>query len=719
MAKFLKWLLALIIILIVVLIVAVPIFINPNDYKQQIEQQMLSQTGHKLNIAGDINIAFSLPLSLSFELGKTTLEHAAWFKENTKDLEKPNLLAVNKISLKASLMPLIQENKLNIGEVILDGADLYLVKNKKGQSNWETLSGAATVNKEKPGTTNNKQTDVKAKSADKKSLPEIYIAGVKIINTQLNYDDRMASLQTRLDDFAIIISEIASKKPINISIKTKFNAVTQKINGDFSLDAVSMFDLDAGVVNLSQTQLILNTQGDVIPGGRNVTSLSGVIDLNINKQTLNLTKVKFNTYDISLIGDLNIEQLFNDLKYVGKFKIEQFSPQTLSQNLAISLPEMKSPDALQKLSMDIVFTGTATSINFSSLNTYLDDIIFKGQAQIKNFSSPSYQAKLDINELDLDKYGIKTIENAPITTTQPDTKSTEASRTTAIIPIEILRPLKLQSELTIAKMKIADIKMENVLMTITANNGVVKLSPIQSDFYQGKLKVDTVLDVKNPMPKINFTQDFKGIDLGQLLQDATKTQEFTGKANIVSSINTVGNTFDDLIKNANGKGTFHVNDGNIKRLEILHTIRKAQNLLKGQQQATQLQEKNTAFTELKGTYLVNKGVISNNDLYTKTPLMMVKGKGIVDLPKEYLDYTLNVTLLNTLNIDKNSESTNFKGTDIPYTIKGKFDELSQKADIKSMIEDKAKEKLKEKAKEELNKVLDDKLGGKLKGLLKF
>ena len=78
--------------------------------------------------------------------------------------------------------------------------------------------------------------------------------------------------------------------------------------------------------------------------------------------------------------------------------------------------------------------------------------------------------------------------------------------------------------------------------------------------------------------------------------------------------NSNGNTVDALIKHANGNGKFHINDGNIKRLKILHTIRKAQNLIKGQQLATQEQEKNTAFTELKGTYDIKDGVIFNNDL---------------------------------------------------------------------------------------------------------
>ena len=137
---------------------------------------------------------------------------------------------------------------------------------------------------------------------------------------------------------------------------------------------------------------------------------------------------------------------------------------------------------------------------------------------------------------------------------------------------------------------------------------------------------------------------------------------------------------------------------------------------------TDTQDQNTKFTELKGTYTITNGVFRNNDLTSKSPVMELTGKGYADFPKEYLDYTLNVKLLNSLRIDENSQGTDYRGKEIPYTIKGKFSELSQEANITKVLEQEVKKKISEKIDDKLgdklNEKLGDELGDKLKGFLK-
>ena len=95
--------------------------------------------------------------------------------------------------------------------------------------------------------------------------------------------------------------------------------------------------------------------------------------------------------------------------------------------------------------------------------------------------------------------------------------------------------------------------------------------------------------------------------------------------------------------------------------------------------------------------------------------MELTGKGYADLPKEYLDYTLSVKLLNSLKIDEDSQGTDFKGKEIPYTIKGKFSELSEQANVSKVLEQEVKKSIEKK----LNKKLEEKFGEKFKGFLKF
>lgn len=76
--KKLLLILAIPIVLIVVAVAALVMFVNPNQFKPMIAEQVQAQTGLELEISGDINWQF-FP-SLGFELGQTNLKNPKGFK---------------------------------------------------------------------------------------------------------------------------------------------------------------------------------------------------------------------------------------------------------------------------------------------------------------------------------------------------------------------------------------------------------------------------------------------------------------------------------------------------------------------------------------------------------------------------------------------------------------------------------------------------------------
>ena len=264
--------------------------------------------------------------------------------------------------------------------------------------------------------------------------------------------------------------------------------------------------------------------------------------------------------------------------------------------------------------------------------------------------------------------------------------------------------------------------MTNVLIVLKGSNGLVQLAPLKADLYKGSINLKTDIDVRGKTPKLKIINDLKNVQIGDLLQATTGSQEFTGAANISANITTSGNDQKHLVKNSNGSAKLLVTDGHIKKLDIISTLRKAQALYKGKSAPTEQQDANTKFTELKGTFAIKKGVVHNNDLSSISPVISVTGKGYADFPKEYMDYTLMVTVLDSLNIDKKSQGADLSSKVIPYTIKGKFSDLSENADVSKALE----QEVKRRAQKEIEKQLDkhkDKLGkdlgDKLKGFLKF
>ncbi len=700
--KVFKYLLFAVLGLVVVLaglVIAVPMMINPNDYKSQIQQLVAEKLQRQLDIRGDIRVAFSLPLSLSFELGQTALSNPSGFESAEKT--RQSFASIKKIALNAQILPLLQENRLQVGKIILHQADVNLLKNKKGEVNWN-FAGADT-------SADDSASQEEGEAGRK--LPQIVLEGVELQESRLRYVDESSGQKLVIRDLNLNISEVSENRPITISFKTRVELPEQKLTLDIQSQTQALLNLKQSRYKLQDLQLSVASEGKLIPGGRNLTRLSADIVVDLMQQSLKVGQLKVSSYeDLQLQGDITVNSLLTDPQYQSHWDIRPFSPRKLLDKMAIPLPELKHDDVLNSLSMQVKVSGNSQSLTMNDLQLQLDDIKLSGSAGVQNFSRPGYDFKLDINQLNLDRYALASAEDetpAPSTGQQKSqTKQQDKTKQQVLIPVDLIRQLKLNGQLKLGELIMAGVRMRHILIKVKSRDGVLSVSPVQSDFYKGKLSLSSEIDVRKKQPQITFQQDFKRIDLGQLLKDSTGTQEFTGTANIISQIRTHGNTQSELKKNLNGSGHFHINDGHIAKLDVLHGIRKAYAIAKGLPVPTEQQQANTSFTELKGSFNIVNGVISNQDLYSKSPLMILKGKGTVDLPREYLDYTLFVKLLGSLKIDKNTDGADFRNYEIPYTIKGKFDHLSKQANVSDFL----KQQLKIEAKRQLNKQLNKFLG---------
>ncbi len=717
--KILLWTIASLVLIIVLASILLPILIDPNDYKDEIAQQVYDSTGRTLTIDGDIDLSISLPLSVSLELGKIELSNAKGFTD------KP-FARMQGASLYVSIMPLLTANRLDVGEIKLTKMELNLIKNKQGQTNWADLSSAPEANSSEKG-----KTDTPAKPPTKKaspeskeagSMPAISIAGLTISDAIISWTDEQANQTITLSKSNITISELIEDKPFDLKISTHINSSEPAIKGDFTLNSSPTISLSQQVFKLPGTMLSLDLTGNALPGGANKTSLSGDISFNGKTQVLDINKMKLTSFDMVINGLFHAAKLNSSPEFNGQVSIEQFSPKQLAATLGATLPKMKEAKALNTADVKMTFKGTTDSMTISSLEANLDETSLKGTASIKNFKAPFYGFDLTLNQLNLDYYALAgqgdasaSDKSAEKKTANKATSSKPAAKSSPIFPVEMLRQLNLNGKLAIAQFIAGGAKMTNVVIVLKGKDGLVQLAPLKADLYKGTINLKTDIDARGKTPKLKIIHELKQVQIGDLLMATTGSEEFTGAANISANITSSGNDQDRLVKNSNGKMNLLVTDGHIKKLDILDTLRKADALLKGRSIPTDSQEKNTKFTELKGTFNIKNGVVHNDDLASLSPLMSFTGKGYADLPKEYLDYTLKVKLLNSVKIDDKSQGADYKGKEIPYTIKGKFSELSQEANLSKMVQDEVKKSVEKK----LNKKLEEKYGDKFKGLLKF
>ncbi len=710
--KIVLWSLASLVVIVLLAAILIPVLVNPNDYKDEIAQQVYQKTGRTLTIEGDIDLSFSLPLSVSLELGKAELSNAKGFGD------KP-FAKMDGASLYVAIMPLLTENRLDVGEIRLNNMVLNLIKNKSGKTNWADLSGEKTVpaeDKTRAGTSKS------SKPAEKSSMPAINIAGLNIKDAQISWTDEQHKQHIVLSKANISISELIENKPFELKISTLIDSNNPDMKGNFKLTSSPTISLAQQLFKLPNTQVTLDLTGTALPGGANKTSLVGDIIFDGMKQVLNINAMKLNTYDLLIDGQFLASKLDKAPEYSGKIQIEKFSPKQLAAILGAALPAMKEQKALSSADASVSFNGDQNSLKISSLTANLDNTSLTGNALIRNFQKPLYGFDLKLNQLNLDYYALAATEQPAAKKAEskagPEAKKPAPKAKPAagpVFPVKTLRGLNLDGKLSIGQFIAGGAKMTNVVIILKGKDGLVRLAPLKADLYQGNINLNATIDARSNTPKLKIINELKGVQIGELLQDISNSQEITGTANISANISTAGNDKDRLLKNSNGVIKLLVSDGRIKKLDVINTLRKAESMLKGKAAPTQAQEENTRFSELKGTFNIKNGVVKNNDLSSKSPVMELTGAGYADLTKEYLDYTLKVKLLNSLKIDKNSQGTDYRGKEIPYTIKGKFSDLKQEANISKVLEQQVKKKIEKK----LNKKLEKKFGDKFKGLLKF
>ena len=132
--RFLLVIVAGIIGIVVIAAVALLLFFDPNDFRDEISAEVKKATGRDLVIEGDLSL--SLFPWIAVDIGKTTLGNAAGFGD------KP-FLSFDQARLSVKLMPLLFSQDVEIGTASLDALQVNLAVALSGATNWDDLSSSA------------------------------------------------------------------------------------------------------------------------------------------------------------------------------------------------------------------------------------------------------------------------------------------------------------------------------------------------------------------------------------------------------------------------------------------------------------------------------------------------------------------------------------------------------------------------------------------------
>ena len=747
--------LAVVILLIVIATIVLPLFIDPNDFKPEIQTAVKDNTGRDLVIKGDLELSVFPWLGVS--TGELILSNAPGFSDTP-------FAKINASHVKVKLLPLLSK-KLEVSRIELKGLDLYLAKNKQGISNWDDLTQAKGTEEEK------QQSQA---TEDKKESPPpiaaLALGGVSIEQAHIIWDDQQNGQYTEINDFNLITSELVFNQPIDVDLSlqliNKEPNLAESLN--FSTELTVNEQLDS--FNISNIDLKSLTTGKAIPGetlsanlqsnivvnlDQQAVSISGLkLDLddvteeklkitlltdaainladqaitttglkitadrlmknklnvnlvadivtNLSQQTLSVSGLKLNAGDLNLSAEINGTQITDNPALKGSINIAPFNLAQFLKNVDIPLPEMKDSKALNNLSTAFNLLATKDSAEIKNLMVKLDDTNITGSARVKNFDKPASTFNINVDSIDMDRYLPPKTEDKP--NIAVSTPAGVAVASAQLFPVETLRELNANGQLSIGNLKVNELNMKGINLKLNSNKGLLKTQQSIKHLYQGSYSGHSSINVQNKTPQITLNEKLSNIQIEPLLQAMKIERQMSGLVNATAKIQSRGNSTPAIKSSLAGNVDFSVKDSVIKGFNLQKIIDSGKLLIQGKALPAENKNDQTVFSVIKGSAQIKNGLVTNNDLLAESSKLRVIGKGTVNLATDALNYNVDARLLQPNKKDK------FKGIPLAVKIAGTINEPSYQLDVETMVKAKYKDKIDKVVDDKILKKLDEKLG---------
>jgi len=692
--------------LLLVVVLVVPILLNPNDYRGEIERLVSDAMGRNLSINDDIEL--SLFPWLGVTIGRVTLANSAVFGAG-------QFASIEGAEVKLRLLPLLNR-QIEVSTVILHGLRLDLRIDDQGVANWADLAG---VQSEVPPVPQARQsttpppTAVSDLQSSEMGFVLLAIGGIQVNDAQVNYVDDLNDVRYAISQLNLETGLLSLNTPVDVFLSSQFEVSQPAVTGQIEFRTTIKADLANEHYRFDHTTLNMTLNGRDLPGGQAVVVFASDIALDMAQQTVALSSLKLSSYGLNLSGELNLEQWLGDLVFDGHLRLAEFNPQTVLPALGITLPVTADASVLSRLQLEFAVEGSLAQYKLAQWVLMLDESRIEGALQLTMSDSllPAVTYGLTIDQLDLDRYlPPMVVESTEVVVNTPDRSKADTSSTVPMVtpttvaastlPLEMLRALDLDGSLHIDQLKVSGLQLSAFKTKVHAADGIIRMYPLSAQLYQGEYRGEIQLDVRGDQPKISLNESMTQIHVGPLLKDYMGEDKVSGVGSMQATLTAVGDTQAAITKSLSGTANIAFVDGAIKDFNLVQMVDEAKAKLKGRPAPPVSAEKrDTDFAALTASFKIKNGVVNNRDLSIKSPFLRVGGDGQVDLANETINYLATIVLSKTKEGQGGKGLAELRGLTLPLRVTGTFAEPQFKLELGDALKAQAKALLaKEKAK---------------------
>lgn len=369
-------------------------------------------------------------------------------------------------------------------------------------------------------------------------------------------------------------------------------------------------------------------------------------------------------------------------------------------DLDLSVPSIKglaawagSPiDAREKTMGPLAIKGKVnvdgSRYSFSNASIDIDEIKSKGQMSVDmTGAKPSLKGKLDIAALDLNPY------LPPETAEKPGAAPGATDWSSDPIDLSGLKAADAEFDLSVGSLKVRKIEIGKSVLGTVLKGGRLQLDLKEMALYEGKGTGRVVADGSGAVPGIESQFKIQGVQLAPLMKAAADSDKLSGKGSFDVTTTGRGKSQKEIVSSLGGGGSIDFRDGAIKGFDLAEIVQMARDLKGAVTGAASGQSKQTDFSEVTATFKIVNGIVNNDDLQMKSPLLRVTGKGTVEMPPKTINYRVEPKLAATTKGQGGKEDAT--GITIPVMIKGPWHNVSYQPDMGAILKDAATGKVME------------------------
>lgn len=627
--------------------------VDPNDYKDELQKLAHEQAGIELSLDGEL--AWSFYPVLGFRLKDAG---GSFGNESTP------LLHIDDLSMGLRLLPLLSR-KIEVDALEISGLQLKLVVNNKGQNNWTPVPSSKPSTSAANGLTPAEQ---------KTPVPALFIPELRVRNSQLSYDDQLSKQRYSFDLNELTLQNVRLDTPFPVSFKGR---LSDQAGLDLELTLATQLKVESGGKKITADALALQSQLKGKTAAPLLVELQGALVFDQSADRLEVTLSRVQSASFAAMVDVQVTSLSQLPTFKGSLRSETFNAKTLLENLAITPPVVQDNSALERVKVDLSFSGDSKQISVDPMTLKLDDSTISGNLTILDLTSQALRFAFTLDHIDLDRY-------LPPPSKQSAAAASDARlnapANTALLPVDTLRKLRASGRFMANELIVNKVSVRDLVLAIEAKNGDVQVTQLQAKAWQGSLDGSAGLDVRGSQPQWRSRIEVQNVLMEEVLRNVTSKALLSGRSGFTLQLASQGNDVDNLLKAAVGQvdlslqeGLLHgVNLNGLASAALSEKLGSAANLVPDyQQRLPKALKEDTALHDVLVHMNIEDGHLILPDVKARTDQGHIQARADVDLLQQGFDAHLGVVLAAL------SDNNYFKDTAWPLRCQGKFNEALQ------------------------------------------